>query len=455
MLQSALFIPTLPRSTVRKLFALLLLFTSFGAALDRQPNADYRARREHLAKLTNGGAVVMFADTENEAGNAIWGFHQGENFYYLTGLAEPGSALLIVSAAEATADRPARAYSETLFMPARNLVQERWTGPKLGPENPEAASITGFDHVASIDSMPAALAKLPPGRMFADVPRWNGESPDAGPFKGLMRLNAFPNGVQPQDVKPLLGELRKVKDKNEIELIRKATDASVEAHFAAIHAMKPGVSEREIAALMQYEFEKRGCERPAYSPIVGAGFNSTVLHYSTNSGTVRDGDVVVMDVGGEYSGYATDITRTLPANGKFSARQREIYAVVLGAQQAAIAAFRPGHSLLRGDSGDSLNKIARDYINSHGKDLHGEPLGKYFIHGLGHFVGLEVHDPGDTSKPLDLGMVFTIEPGIYIPEEKIGIRIEDTFLVGEDGTLINLSGKLPHTADEVERAMAH
>jgi Xaa-Pro aminopeptidase len=438
---------------VRKLFALLLLFTSFGAALDRQPNADYRARRERLAKLTNGGVVVMFADTENETGNAIWGFHQGENFYYLTGLAEPGSALLIVSAAEATDDRPARPYSETLFMPARNPVQERWTGPKLGPENPEAANLTGFEHVASIDAMPATLAKVTGGRVFTDLPRWNGASADAEPLKGLIRLNAFPSGVQPQDVKPMIGELRKVKDKNEIDLIRKATDASVEAHFAAIHAMKPGISEREIAALMQYEFEKRGCERPAYSPIVGAGFNSTVLHYSANSGTVRDGDVVVMDVGGEYSGYATDITRTLPANGKFSARQREIYAVVLGAQQAAITAFKAGKSLLRGDSVDSLNKIARDYINSHGKDMHGEPLGKYFIHGLGHFVGLEVHDPGDTSKPLDRGMVFTLEPGIYIPEEKIGVRIEDTFLVGEDGTLINLSGKLPHTADEVERAM--
>jgi Xaa-Pro aminopeptidase len=448
---------------VRKLFAVILLLTSWSVALERQPNADYHGRRERLAKLltsqpgpsgASGGAVLMFAGTESSTGDAIYGFRQDDNYYYLTGLSEPGSALLIVSAAEAAGDRAARQYSETLFMPARNMVQERWTGPKLGPENPEAARVTGFDKVAPLETLPRVLAEMPPMRIYADVPRWNGTSSDVEAIKALVRLNAFPNGVQPQDVKPMLGELRKVKDAGEIALIRKATDASVAAHFAAIKTMKPGITEREIASLMQYEFGKRGCERPAYAPIVGSGYFSTVLHYSEDSGTVQSGDVAVLDVGGEYSMYATDITRTLPANGKFSARQREIYDVVLGAQQAAMAAFQTGKSVLRGTSPDSLNKVAADYINSHGKDLHGDPLGKYFIHGLGHFVGLNVHDPGDATKPLDKGMVFTLEPGVYIPEEKIGVRIEDTFLVGDDGKLINLSGKLPHTADDVERAMA-
>src|SRR5438034_9279516 len=137
---------------------------------------------------------------------------------------------------------------------------------------------------------------------------------------------------------------------------------------------------------MQYEFAKRGCERPAYAPIVGSGYYSTVLHYSEDSATMKAGDVVVIDVGGEYSMYATDITRTLPVSGKFSARQREIYDIVLGAQQAAIAAFQPGKSTLRGEN--SLHQVALDYINSHGKDLHGQPLAHYSIHGLSHFVGL-------------------------------------------------------------------
>ena len=153
--------------------------------------------------------------------------------------------------------------------------------------------------------------------------------------------------------------------------------------------------------------------------------------------------------------YATDITRTYPANGKFTARQREIYDIVLGAQQAAIAAFvSPANLRCAARNANNLFKVAYDYINTHGKDLHGEPLGKYFIHGLGHYVGLAVHDPGDYSLPLGPGAVFTLEPGIYIPEEKLGARIEDTLYVDANGKLVNLGAALPHTADEVEHAMA-
>jgi Xaa-Pro aminopeptidase len=219
--------------------------------------------------------------------------------------------------------------------------------------------------------------------------------------------------------------------------------------------MKPGTNEHDISALMQYEWNKRGCDRPAYAPIVGTGFNSTVLHYSADDAPIQNGDVVVIDAAGEYAMYASDITRTLPANGKFTARQREIYDIVFGAQQAAMNAFASGKSKLTGkDDPNSLFKVAYDYINTHGKDSHGEPLGKYFIHGLGHYVGLNVHDAGDYTIPLAPGMVFTIEPGIYIPEEKLGVRIEDDYWVDPSGKLIKLSGSLPSTADEVERAMA-
>lgn len=252
----------------------------------------------------------------------------------------------------------------------------------------------------------------------------------------------------------MLASLRTHKDSGEIERIRHATDASIAAHFAAMHTVRPGITEREISALMQYEWGKRGCERPAYAPIVGSGFNSTVLHYSDDSGTMQSGDVVVIDAAGEYSMYASDITRTLPVSGKFTARQREIYDIVLGAQQAAAAAFRSGKSTLRRDRPDSLHDVAYNYINTHGKDLHGEPLGKYFIHGLGHYVGLNVHDAGDYDVPLGPGAVFTLEPGIYIPEEKLGVRIEDILYVDQDGKLVNLTANLPHTAEDVERAMA-
>ena len=169
---------------------------------------------------------------------------------------------------------------------------------------------------------------------------------------------------------------------------------------------------------------------------------------------MQSGDLVVIDAAGEYSMYASDITRTMPISGKFTARQREIYDIVLGAQKAAIAAFQPGKSHLSRNTSDSLYQVAYDYINSHGKDSHDEPLGKYFIHGLSHWVGLNVHDEGDYSEPLGPGMVFTIEPGIYIPEEKLGVRIEDMFLVENDGKLVRLSQDLPQSADEIERLMS-
>jgi Xaa-Pro aminopeptidase len=159
-----------------------------------------------------------------------------------------------------------------------------------------------------------------------------------------------------------------------------------------------------------------------------------------------------MDVGAQYSGYAGDITRTIPANGKFTPRQREIYDIVLAAQDAAIRALKPGMDMCRkGDK--SVYKIAYDYINSHGKDQHGKALGQYFIHGLGHNIGLNVHDPGDLCRPLVPGMVVTVEPGIYIPEENLGVRIEDDFLITEDGNEL-LSQKLPRSADEIEKIMA-
>ena len=176
-----------------------------------------------------------------------------------------------------------------------------------------------------------------------------------------------------------------------------------------------------------------------------------MLHYSALTDQIMDGDVVVIDVGGEYGGYAADITRTLPANGKFTPRQREIYDIVLGAQNAAIAAVKPGAKLV-GDK-DSLMQISMDYINAHGKDQAGQPLGKYYIHGVSHHLGLDVHDPGDRNRPLEAGMIITVEPGIYIPAEKIGVRIEDDVLVTADGYKI-LTEYLARTADEVEAVMA-
>jgi Xaa-Pro aminopeptidase len=265
--------------------------------------------------------------------------------------------------------------------------------------------------------------------------------------------NSFPATV---DVRHSVLELRVIKDAGEIDLLRKASDASIAGQRVMMKSVKPGVTERAIAGKMTAAWLEAGCERGSYAPIVGSGINSTTLHYSENSATMQDGDVVTVDAACEYSMYASDITRTVPVNGHFNARQREIYDIVLGAQQAAIDAFVAGKSKIndrdRRDP-DSLDTAAYNYINTHGKDLHGEPLGKYWLHGLGHMVGIDVHDPADYPALLKPGMVFTIEPGVYIPEEKLGVRVECVFLVGADGKLVDLTAALPHTAGEVEEAM--
>ena len=440
------------------LIALCLCLNAIRAeALERQPSAIYHARREALAKKLNGGIAILFA--ANEPALEYQEYRQDEDFYYLTGWNEPGAALLVQSAVDAHDQVPARPYREVMLLPIRNLRMERYTGVKLDAASADAPKITGVDEVqvdvGSADDLDRArkqrsqhhLSHLEPDRCSA--------------IKALVNWTAVTlgNAEAPefQDVRKPVGELRAVKDPGEVDLIRKATDASITAQLAMIHAVKPGVSERAITGLLIEKMMDGGCERPSYPPIVGSGLNSTVLHYSSNDNIMKSGDVVVVDAAGEYSMYASDITRTPPVNGHYTDRQREIYNIVLGAQRAAEAAFVAGKSRENDPShkyADSLDTIAWKYMNEHGKDLHGEPLGKYFIHGIGHLVGIDVHDPYDYSKPLEKNMVFTIEPGIYIPEEKIGVRIEDIYYADSNGKLIQLTQSLPHTAEEVEAEMS-
>jgi Xaa-Pro aminopeptidase len=429
----------------------LFLFCAGASALQRQPDADYKARREALAKKA-GGIIVLFGSLEPV--ESLYSFRQDDDFYYLSGWTEPGPALLIAPAVEAGGKNPARPYTEILFLPPRNLRMERFTGPKLGADDPQAPKLTGFDRVAEMSNLPQELSKLMESGqpiVYTELPEPGENSPLFQPLEFLKHTSSF---LTFEDVKPSIATLRVHKNPGEVSLLQKAVDISVLAHAAAMKALKPNVPEYQISALLQYEWERRGCERAAYPSIVGSGRNSTVLHYSENTATMKPGDVVVIDAAAECSMYAADITRTLPVSGRFNARQREIYDIVLGAQQAAIDAFQSGKSVLYGDSDASLTKVAKDYIRAHGKDLHGQPLDQYFIHGIGHYIGLDVHDAGDYKIPLGPGMTFTIEPGIYIPEENLGVRIEDDFLVSEDGKLIKLSAALPSKADDVERIMA-
>ncbi len=438
-----------------RLATLILLILGISSpalsALERQPNATYQARREALAHQLHGGVALIFGNYEPTM--EYQDYRQDEDFYYLTGWNEPGAALIVADAVPARAGKPALPYREVLLLPERNLRDELYTGVKLDAASPNVTDITGVREVRSIHDLPSILGERGLRAVWTQL--------DSAPAKSALAFTQSSLGsgetVEAQDVRELTKTLRSTKDAGEIELLRKAANASIKAQEAAILAIHPGVNERAISGVITGTLLANGCERPSYPSIVGSGLNSTVLHYMADDAIMQNGDVVVMDAAGEYSMYASDVTRTVPVNGHFTDRQREIYNIVLGAQRAAAEAFVAGKSTLynREHPEDSLDGVARAYIKTHGKDLHGQPLDKYFIHGLSHSVGIDVHDPLDSTKPLGPGSVFTIEPGIYIPEEKIGVRIEDTFYVDQNGKLQDFIADLPHTAEDIEALMQH
>jgi Xaa-Pro aminopeptidase len=432
------------------LLGALVLCASLGLARIRQPNSEYQARRAKVrASLT--GPLVMFGFTGNESNLQDRTFYQENNFYYLTGFNEAGAALVLLP--ESSKENAVEGPHEFLYLQPRDPASERWNGPRLGPTDPDITEKTGFAAVEPNANLRGDLEKL--GKVYPNfyaLLPWNGEDTDPDAATWLAWMKQILPQANFRDVRGMLGAMRQVKSSGEIERVQRAVDASVDAQLAAMKMVRPGVYEYQVAAKMEYVHKFEGCDREAYDPIVGSGFFSTVLHYAAASKQINDGDVVVLDVAGEYGGYAADITRTLPANGKFTARQREIYEIVLGAQNAALAALKPGMTFQR-TRPNSLFDAAYNYINTHGKDREGKSLGQYFIHGLGHHIGLYVHDAGDPWRALEAGMIVTIEPGIYIPEENLGVRIEDDVLITENGYKL-LTARLPRSVEEIEKIMA-
>ncbi|MGH9699968.1 MAG: aminopeptidase P N-terminal domain-containing protein [Candidatus Acidiferrales bacterium] len=436
-------------------FAILLAIFSCataGAAQARfrQPNEEYRARRDALRPKADA-PIVIFGYTGHEDASEVAVFFQEPNFYYLTGVEVPGAALLLIP--DSPAGTLANGAHEVLYLPPRDAGKEKWEGSEIGPEDPgvpEKFGVATVEPYAELHKDLEKLAKVYPGMYTILPPKLEEGYPHFTKSYDALRA-MLPGKIHIRDIAPALYAQRQIKSPGEIALLQKAIDLSVDAQIDAMRRMRPGLFEYQIAARMKEIHEWGGCEREAYAPIVGAGFNSTILHYSRLDGEIKDGDVVVIDVGGEYGGYAADITRTLPANGKFTPRQREIYEVVLGAQNAAIAAIKPGAVLYGGPQ--SLQQIAANYINTRGQDKDGQSLGRYFIHGVSHHLGLDVHDPGDRNRPLEPGMVVTVEPGIYIPEENLGVRIEDDVLVTADGAKI-LTARLPRDPDKIEKIMS-
>ena len=435
---------------VRRLISALTLASALPTAALAQagspagpvPVERLTARRTALLeRIGNGVALIRSADEKSIEGDYPQDsdFRQDNNFFYLTGLETPESWLALV----AHKDGP---DSVILYIPPRNSDQERWTGPKLGP-GPEATAATGIADVRSSRNARSEIRELlkPAGRtlFFAR----HGGQRDSAFLRDLALVNAPDASVEIKSVHPQLASLRQIKDADEIARLRRAIDITTEAQREILKTARPGMWEYELEALIEYTFRRRGAERVGFPSIVGTGINSTTLHYDKGRRQTEAGDVVVMDIGAEFGYYSADVTRTIPISGRFTPRQRALYDLVLGSQQAAIDAVRPGVTI------GQLQQIASTYMREHSGTLCGaDPCNRYFIHGLSHWLGMDVHDVGDYSAKLAPGMVLTVEPGIYIPAEKIGIRIEDDILVTASGHE-NLSEGAPRSADEIERLM--
>jgi Xaa-Pro aminopeptidase len=423
---------------------------------EREPNSVFAERRGKLAVEVDA-PIILWGLTGREEFSQAYVFAQEENFYYLTGHNEEGAALIIWPSGKQSGGEaktvPSETGSDTLFLPAKDPAKEKWNGVRMSPSDPGIEARTGFPAVKAFGEMRVTVERLAKAypHFYTILPY----DTELGGYPHEKEVVDWLQMATPQpklkDIRQQIYALRQIKSPGEIGFLRDAIELSLDAHLEAMRMMRPGLYEYQVGAKMVEVHAMGGSEAEGYAPIVGAGPNSTVLHYDKLSRKIEDGDIVVLDVGAQYSGYSADITRTIPANGKFTPRQREIYEIVLGAQNAAMAALKPGMDLCRkGDK--SVYKISYEYINTHGKDLHGKPLGQYYIHGLGHDIGLDVHDPGDYCKPLQPGMVVTMEPGIYIPEENLGVRIEDDVLITDTGYQF-LSERLPRNPDEIEKIM--
>jgi len=408
-----------------------------------------------LEQKLGDAVVVLFGTKEGQGSESFHSFRQENYFYYLSGYDEPDAVLILAppdwNREALLHEQAVEVRRELLFLPPRNLEEERWRGPRPDPLDTAISQETGFPSVKTAEQFAETFQRLAERHkaVYTLFPeRHASEAEKVRLNADIDRLRKLLPTAEIKDVRPALNSLRQVKSPSELKLIEQATGCTMKGLQAAGRELHQDLFEYEIAALLKYTFERNGCRGLAFDPIVGSGIRSTILHYTKSSARMESGDLVVVDVGAEYAHYASDVTRTLPVNGRFTPRQREVYEIVLGAQNAAIQAIKPGMKIT-GRTSDSLYQIAYNYINTHGKDLHGAPLGKYFTHGLSHHVGLDVHDPGEFGRPLEPGMVITIEPGIYLPEEKIGVRIEDMALVTKDGYVL-LTGKLPREPDEIE-----
>jgi Xaa-Pro aminopeptidase len=430
--------------------------------------SEFAKRRKQLMRMAADDAILILpaAPERIRSKDTAYPYRQDSDFWYLTGFVEPEAVLVLV---------PGRKHGECLlFCRERDAAKEAWDGPRVGQDG--AISQLGMDDAYPISDLDDILPGLLEGRTRVYYHFGRDTDFDLKLIGWLNRVRAqVRQGAEPPheflELGHLLHEFRLFKSKDEIKLMQRAADIGAQAQLAAMRATRAGAHEYEVEAALQFEYRRNGAVA-SYEPIVGAGGNACVLHYRANDGVMRDGDLLLVDAGAEFQYYASDITRTWPVNGRYSKEQRALYEVVLAAQDAALAQARPGKAWIAGH--EAAVAVLTDGLLSLGllkgtlkHNLASEAYKKFYMHKTGHWIGLDVHDVGEYKlagdfRELEPGMVFTIEPGLYIaPGTKgvpakyqgIGIRIEDDVLITKDGHQV-LTGGVPKKVDEVEAVLA-
>ena len=416
------------------------LMAQVGSPAGPVPPELLKARRAALLQGLEGAlAVVSSAGPRGDHAQDT-DYREDNDFFYLTGLEAQGG-VLILNGSEPGA--------VSLFLPVPSAGAARWTGPQHGLGD-DTRRITGIEDIRSSE------------RLAEDVRVWWAQSQPYG-GEGNLRpylasfgndrfrevfLSLLPAGIRgPGSLAGHLSRLRLVKDADELRRIRRAVEITSEAHREVWRAGGPGLTELQIEAVLEFVFKIQGAERVGFPSIVGSGPNSVVLHHDKNRRTMEDGDLVVVDIGAEFGYYTADITRTFPVGGIFTPRQRALSELVLGARQAGLSVIGPGATLRE------VNQAVRAHYQNESGDLCGpETCAPFLVHGVAHWLGMDVHDVGDNGTPLEPGMVFTLEPGLYLPDEGLGIRIEDDIVITEAGYTV-LSGSLARDPDEIEAIM--
>lgn len=408
---------------------------------------NYQARREAvLEKMEQGSIAVLYAGIPTHVSADEYAhFQANRNFFYLTGLRREKMALVLDKAVE-----PAKV---TLFIEEADPARERWYGRKVTVE--EAREISGIWDVQLITALEGALAskmtREDVQQVYFDTYRHSQEDlPDYNAVKACEFRELYP-GVPVKNLFPLVAGERMWKDSDEVALIRKAVGLTGEALKNVMKSLAPGRKEYEAQAEFEYSIFKGGAEGPAFPTIAGSGMNGTMLHYDTNRDTCRDGSLLLLDLGARVSGYNSDITRTYPVNGSFTDRQRQVYDLVLAANRRVAAEAGPGKTL------KELNDICKEVLAGGliklGLIQQEDQVSRYYMHSVSHHLGIDVHDVNvAANEKLRPGAVITDEPGLYIDEWEIGIRIEDDLLITEDGAEV-LSEDIIRTAEEIEAFM--